>query len=606
MNSPGVAAPLVSLLADAAAIADLAGRRDVVARLTSARERVLDPRRRILVVGPIKQGKSQFVNSLLNLTVCSVGDDETTAVPTVVQNAAEASARLIVARPGEAPAQVPVPLSDITTVTPRYPAAQGRPILRLEINVPSPLLADGLVFVDTPGVGGHGNPHAAAVLGLIPGADAVLVLSDAGREFTEPEIGFLRQVMGLCPNVACLITKTDLYPHWREIVAANEKHLERNDIRVPLIPISSMLRSHALRLGDDELNVESGFPLIYRFLADQVVRSSDANACRAVSLEVRSAAEHLALIVGSELAALQDPESAAAAVAGLQQAKAAAVEMHRQTSLWQQTLADGMADLVSDVDHDLRDRLRRLTREAERWVEECDPGRNWEEITDWFSDQVAAAVGDNFVWAQQRAEWLAQQVAQHFAESGAVRLPQTVDPDGVLEPVESLADLEVGKVGITQKLLIGLRGSYGGMIMFGMISTMAGLALINPISIGAGVLLGARAFREDKDLQVVRRRAEATAALRRWVEDVNIAANKESKDRLRDIQRALRDHFAALADQTLRSLDESLRATQDAAAIETGKRARRVAELEHQLRIVADLRARADRVMPAELPAGTL
>lgn len=72
----------------------------------------------------------------------------------------------------------------------------------MEVGVPSPLLADGLVLIDTPGVGGHGNPHAAGTLGLITAADAVLVLSDSSQEFTEPELGFIRQVVNLCPAVA--------------------------------------------------------------------------------------------------------------------------------------------------------------------------------------------------------------------------------------------------------------------------------------------------------------------------------------------------------------------------------------------------------------------
>ena len=31
----------------------------------------------------------------------------------------------------------------------------------------------------------------------------------------------------------------------------------------------------------------------------------------------------------------------------------------------------------------------------------------------------------------------------------------------------SLADLEAGRIGITQKVLVGMRGSYGGVLMFG-------------------------------------------------------------------------------------------------------------------------------------------
>lgn len=592
----------VALLERAGRVAAAAERADLVARLDAATQRVLDPRMRIVVVGPLKQGKSQLVNSLLNLNVCTVGDDETTAVPTVVQNAETAFAELVLAEPGSEPARVALPLDDLGHVTPTSPLAGGREVLRVEVNVPSPLLADGLVLVDTPGVGGHGNPHAASTLGLLPAADAVLVLSDASQEFTEPELAFVRQVQGLCPAVACLISKTDLYPHWREIVEADRGHLEREGLRVPLLPVSSALRSHALRLEDVELNEESGFAALYDFLRDAVVARADATTRRAVALDVHSVSEHLTLALGSELAALRDPAKGAAAVAELQKAKVAAEELHKRTSLWQQTLSDGVTDLAADIDHDLRDRLRRVTREAEQAVDEGDPGKDWAQLGEWLEQQVATSIGDNFVWAHDRAVWLAEVVAEHFAEAGAVALPHldVADLDGVLEPVGSLAELESGRIGITQKVLVGMRGSYGGVLMFGLITTLMGMALVNPISVGAGLLLGTKAYREDKESRVLKRRGEAKVAIRRFVDDVSFQIGKESKDRLRLIQRLLRDHFTAIAEQTLRSLNDSLRAAQEAANLASTERAERAAQIEAQMRELAELKEAAGRLLPAD------
>ncbi|MFC7446439.1 dynamin family protein [Rhodococcus daqingensis] len=596
------AADMVALLDRTEGIARTAGRADLVDRLELAKSRVLDPRMRIVVVGPLKQGKSQLVNSLLDLTVCTVGDDETTAVPTVVQNAPTASAELVLAEPGADAVRVALPLEELSAVTPTTPLAGGREVLRVEVNVPSPLLADGLVLVDTPGVGGHGNPHAASTLGLLPAADAVLVLSDASQEFTEPELAFLRQVLGLCPAVACLISKTDLYPHWREIVEADRGHLGRAGLSVPLIPVSSALRSHAVRLQDEELNVESGFADLYAFLREQVVARGDVTTRRAVALDVHSVTEHLTLALGSELAALRDPAKGAAAVAELQKAKVAAEELHKRTSLWQQTLSDGVTDLAADIDHDLRDRLRRVTRQAEESVDEGDPGKDWAELGEWLEQQVATSIGDNFVWAHDRAIWLAEVVAGHFAESGSVDLPHldVADLGGVLEPVSSLAELESGRIGITQKMLVGMRGSYGGVLMFGLITTLMGMALVNPISVGAGLVLGTKAYREDREQRILKRRSEAKAAIRRFVDDVSFQVNKESKDRLRLIQRLLRDHFTAIAEQTLRSLNDSLRAAQEAANLATSERTQRSAQIEQDMRALNELKEYAAQILPAE------
>nr|WP_261777895.1 MULTISPECIES: dynamin family protein [unclassified Rhodococcus (in: high G+C Gram-positive bacteria)] len=585
-------------------VASGAGRRDLLDRLTAARERVLDPRLRIVVVGPLKQGKSQFVNSLLGLDVCSVGDDETTAVPTMVAYSETERAELVVGEIGADPVRIDIPMADIHAVTPTDPRAEGREILRLEISVPSPLLKDGLVVIDTPGVGGHGNPHANSTLGLVTSADAVLVLSDSSQEFTEPEVAFLRQVVTLSPAVACLVTKTDLYPHWRRIVEADRGHLARQGIDVPLMPISSMLRSHALRLKDDSLDKEAGFPALYDFLRG-VVQRADTTTRKAVALDVRSVSEHLALALGSELAALRDPETAAAAVAGLQQARANAEDMQKRSSRWQQTLNDGITDLAADIDHDLRDRLRVITREAEEAVDGGDPGKDWPRIGEWLEDQIASAVGDNFVWAHERSLWLAETVARHFAETADAHIPamNIANVDGVMDPVTSLGDLESGRMGITSKVLVGMRGSYGGVLMFGLITTMMGLALLNPISLGAGVLLGSKAYKDDKEARVLKRRADAKVAIRKFTDDVSFQVGKESKDRLRLVQRQLRDHFTDMADQTVRSVSDSLRAAQEAATGASSERAARTAELEQSLKKISALRSIAQKLDPEAVEA---
>ncbi|MFD0365454.1 dynamin family protein [Nocardia sp. GCM10030253] len=591
------AVPLLSVLGETIAAARAAGRNDLVGRLEAATDRVRDPRRRIVIAGQLDQGKSRFVNALLNLDICPVGDDATTTVTTVLSHGAEPRAELVVTGPGGGQeARIPVPINEIGAITARSPLAEGRRILRLEIQVPNPLLADGIVLVDTPGVGGHGSSYAASVLGMVPAADAVLVLSDASTELTEPELAFLRQVRELCPTVALLLTKTDLYPHWRQVHDADRGHLEQARLEVPMIPVSSLLRSHALRLQDQQLGIESGFGLLYQFLRDQVVARDLAETRLAVARDIHSAAEHLALALGSELVALRDPEQGAAAVRELRSARTAAEDLHRRTAAWQQTLADGITDLAGDVDHDLRDRLRVIARTGEEWIDGHDPGRHWGRIAEWLTGTIDTALGDNLLWTHARAVQLAEQVAEHFTEIGAVDLPDVhpgLNNDESRTGSGTLADLEPD-IGFGSKILVGMRGSYGGVLMVGLASTFAGLALLNPISLGAGLLVGGKAFRDDKQARMARRRNEAKVAVRRFVDDVAFQAGKESKDRLHRIHRALRDHYTGVAERSLRSIDDSLRAAQEAATMETTRRAERCTVLERQLRVVAELRRYAD------------
>jgi replication fork clamp-binding protein CrfC len=593
-NDPGSSRPvkvIVELIDHSTKIASDYERGDLVDRLARAKERITDPQIRVVIAGQLKQGKSQLLNSLLNVPVARVGDDETTVLATVVSYGDQASARLIVARgEGAEPEVVEIPVADLRNDLRRAPQAGGREVLRVEVTAPSPLLKNGLAFIDTPGVGGHGQPHLSATLGLLPDADAMLMVSDTSQEFTEPEMSFIRQAIEICPVAIVLATKTDLYPHWREIVAANVGHLQRAGVNIPVTPVSSVLRSHAIQMNDKELNEESNFPAIVKFLSEKVLGRENDRIRDQVLAEVRSAAEHLTLTVETELASINDPDARDALNAALERRKQEAQDALQQTALWQQILNDGIADLTADVDHDLRGRFRAITQHTEKVIDGCDPTQHWAEIGAELENAIATAVGDNFVWAYQRAEALAEEVARTFAEAGidAVEMPQISarDMGAGLGEMKSLARLEAKPIGKGHKVVTGMRGSYGGVLMFGMLTSFAGLGMFNPLSLGAGLVLGRKAYKEDMENRMLRVRNEAKTNMRRFVDDVSFVVGKESRDRLKGIQRQLRDHYRAIANQTTRSLNESLQASLAATKMEMDERDTRVRELERRLNIL--------------------
>ncbi len=593
---------IVELIDHTSKTADTRERGDLVARLAQAKRRISDPQIRVVIAGQLKQGKSQLLNSLLNMPVARVGDDESTVLTTVVSYGEQASARLVVARPdGEEPELIAIPASDLGNDLRRAPQAGGREVLRVEVTVPSPLLKSGLAFVDTPGVGGHGQPHLSATLGLLPDADALLMISDTSQEFTEPEMTFMRQALEICPVAAIVVSKTDLYPHWRQVVEVNAAHLRRAGITTPMIPASSTLRGHAVKLNDKELNEESNFPAIVKFLSEDVLARQNDRVRVQVAAEIHAAAEHLMLAVESELSALNDPQARESLTADLERRKQEAQDALQQTALWQQVLTDGIADLTADVDHDLRQRFRNITAHTERFIDTSDPTLHWAEIGTELEDAVATAVGDNFVWAYQRAEVLAADVARTFTEAGldVVRMP-AIDPRDMGAEVgefKSLAQLDAKPLKMGHKIVTGMRGSYGGVLMFGMLTSFAGLGMFNPLSLGAGFVLGRKAYKEDMENRMLRVRNEAKTSVRRFVDDIAFVVGKESRDRLKGIQRQLRDHYREIANQTTRSLNESLQATLAAAKMQENERNSRAHELERQLKILRQVVDHAETEM---------
>jgi hypothetical protein len=594
---------MTALVGSLSAFAADNGRADLAHRLEHTRERLLDPDVRVIVVGEFKQGKSKLINALVNAPACPVDDDIATSVPTSVGYAEEASAWIVVRDEHTAPTpagppierrQVPIDeLSDY--VSERGNPGNERRILSAEVLLPREILKGGLKLVDSPGVGGLDSSNALATLSALSSAHAVLLVSDASQEYTEPEVQFLKHAMRISPNVAAVLAKTDLYPEWRQIEQLDRGHLlEAGD--VPMFSVSSDLRLLAAELQDRALNDESGFPALVAHLRREVLGRAELIHERSAVHDLVSVVEQLTVSLRSELNAILHPEDTPRMIAQLEEAKARADEFRGRSARWQVTLTDGIADLIADMEHDLRDRLRKVQREAENSIDEGDPGPIWDQITEWLDQRVAAAVSETFVWTDERSRWLSEEVAQLFSE-GESDLPaiDVGDTQGVMDPVEHISALDSGRLGAGEKIYIGVRGSYGGVLMVGLATGLIGMTLINPLSLLAGVLVGRRAYREDMNSRLSRRQHEAKLLVRRYIDEVIFQVGKQLKDRLRLVQRSARDHFGSMAEELHRSLSEALTASKQAATTYTSQRDQRVAQLQAQLQ-------RLDS-MQKELPA---
>jgi hypothetical protein len=588
------------LIERALGLAETAGRADLHRRLTVVRERVQTPSVRVLVVGEPKQGKSQLVNALVGAPVCPVADDVATVVPTVIREGTPARATLVFAAgagggagngsPAPTPdvplERTPVPIESLSARTTRGAQPDdGRHLVRAEVELPRRFLADGLELVDTAGVGGIGAGHSLQTIDLLPSADAVVVVSDASQEYTAPEMAFIRHAVAMCPAVVCVVTKTDVHPHWRSIVDLDRGHLAREGIEAPLFPVSSSLAVLAVREKDASLHAESGMGALADHLRDEVVGRAETLRRRATVHDLTSTTEQLSLSLRAELAALEDPSSNEARLAQLSEARNRVEELRRQSSRWQQLLGDGVTDLMADIDYDLRDRSRAIIREAEEAIDARDPGPVWAEFTAWLDERLATAVTDSYVWAAQRSEYLAERVVEQFARDGGVAAPE-FDIGSAREALGSLVDvatIDNGFLPMRERLLIGLRGSYTGVLMTGLVTSLAGMAVINPLSLAVGVALGRKAYKDDKANRQQRRQNEAKTIVRRHLDEVVFQVGKQLKDRLRTVQRTLRDLITDTVDELSRTLADAVAAAQRSTKSAAAERTERIRQVRSQL-----------------------
>ncbi len=570
-------------------------RPDLRTQIERVRSRVTDPVSRVLVVGEFKQGKSSLVNALVGAPVCPVDDDVATAVPTVVRHAATPEAFALWAGDGAdgRPRRRPIALDEVAAfVSETGNPGNERNLQAVEVGMPRDLLASGLVLVDTPGVGGLGSTHSAATVAALPSADAVLLCTDASQELTESELAFLQMARDLCPTIACVLTKTDFYPQWRTVADLDRAHLQTRGLRAELLATSAPLRSFAAAHNNRELNVESGYPALLAYLRTGVAGNAAELGRRAAAHVVAGVADQLEARYRAERDALADPDRSAELIAELERAQHRATELRDRAARWQQTLSDGIADLAADADHDLRSRTRAIVTRVDDAVADVDPGEIWAELEQWLYRMVNTEVAASYAMVTRRARELADRVAEHFADQQAAPLAGVgVDvPLDRLEQVRPAQPVDAGATSLANRGLTALRGSYGGVMMTGIIGSVMGFGLFNPVSLSFGVVLGRKAIRDEKERALNQRRQQARQACRSYVDEVGFSVGKDARDGLRRLQRTLRDVFSEQAVALQQSTSEALDAAKQAVRADQQERARRLGDVDAELARIAGLR----------------
>src|SRR2546430_8878679 len=128
---------------------------------------------------------------------------------------------------------------------------------------------------------------------------------------------------------------------------------------------------------------------------------------------------------------------------------------------------------------------------------------------------------------------------------------------------------------LTADLEFDLRDSYGGVLMFGLATSLAGWPLINAVSLGAGVLFAAKTIYDESGSRLKRRQQIAKSAAQRHVDDFFLNFSKDTRDLIRSLQRDLRDHLTDTAEQLRGEILESLQSAKRAVEEDTAEQQRR-------------------------------
>jgi ribosome biogenesis GTPase A len=219
-------------------------REDLVTRLRDEARRKDAAAVTVVVAGEAKRGKSSLVNALLGMDLSPVDAAPATNAHIVLQHGRSTSARVF---HDERPLGERVSPSELGEwVTAFGNPGNAKHVRSVEIELDHPLLAQGVVLVDTPGVGGLEAAHAEVTLAALSTADVLVFVLDASAPISNRELHFLSRVTERIGNVLFVLTKIDAYAGADEIAAENHRLLANTRFAsAPVFPISSARKRKA-------------------------------------------------------------------------------------------------------------------------------------------------------------------------------------------------------------------------------------------------------------------------------------------------------------------------------------------------------------------------
>ena len=242
---------------------------NIVARLES-------PDLEVAFFGRVNSGKSSLLNYLLGTEILPVGVLPVTAVLTRLRRAEEAE--LIVRFEISEPQRLP--LDRIAEfVTEEGNPGNERRVTEVEVRLPNPRLAEGVVFMDTPGIGSLATFGAAQTKAYLPRCDLGILLVDAGSTMNDEDMVLLHGFFEAAIPVTVLISKSDLLnaaDRCRVIDYVKQLVSKELGNEIPVYPVSSRMPHAALA---DHWFTEAILPHMQRHqeLAEQSIRRKIAH-----------------------------------------------------------------------------------------------------------------------------------------------------------------------------------------------------------------------------------------------------------------------------------------------------------------------------------------
>ncbi|MCI8407018.1 MAG: hypothetical protein HFE43_08515 [Oscillospiraceae bacterium] len=270
-----------TVLQDSAALSDKLGFEAAAQAIRGQLEAFRQKKLTVVAAGEARRGKSSLLNALLNekTPLFPVDINVCTNVVTIVRYGETEAIEAYIEDPKKKTGfrMEHISREQISD----YVSEKGNPnnykrVKMLQASIPNPLLQEGVVFVDTPGVGSLNVEHAETTFSFLPNADVLLFVSDADSGLTESELRFLKRGYQYCKNILFPLTKKDLNANYSAILEDNRQKISIT-LGIPadelqIIPVSSTAKLRYLQSGRATMLTNSNYAVLEDAIWSSIAR----------------------------------------------------------------------------------------------------------------------------------------------------------------------------------------------------------------------------------------------------------------------------------------------------------------------------------------------
>lgn len=243
---------------------------------------------RLVVMGEIKKGKSSFINALIGTdNLVPVHSDVATSTIFKIHYGPVVKYTVYFQKESGKPK-----LEIESGAVNDYGTEDGNPdnvreVDFIRVESPSPILKNGLVIVDTPGVGGLFKKHREITFRHAPNADAVFFITDSIESpIGADEVKFLKELRQITSLITFVQTKSSKADgDARKARMDNNLSILKEQVCIPAEEISYFIVDSNLKIEADEnldaddLN-DSGFGPLMAFLNNTLRKNQEANIAK--------------------------------------------------------------------------------------------------------------------------------------------------------------------------------------------------------------------------------------------------------------------------------------------------------------------------------------